>query len=159
PKRIRLEDVTLNGLFGTGRGWAGAVFADSSLNIFLDMDTINLLEVSRNFYPDRIEAEGALRGWFWLKMKNGKLELLNGDFNTLTSGKIKVKSTGDLLSGMPEAVNREILAMALDSMKDYMYESGRIKLTNEGADVAALFNFEGIQGKREFEFHWHPRSQ
>jgi|GEM_PF-2689949 hypothetical protein len=100
---------------------------------------------------------GNIDGRMRMKAYGSYIEKVEGFFLLSTPGYLDIKDVDILLKNIPpswKGTSSQFFAFLINSLRNYRYKNGFIKLTYNYPDSDLLMGLYGPQGKRNFSLHW-----
>lgn len=153
-KTLLLSDIAFQSLGGKGSGQARVSFDQSYKADFL-FNNLSLAAVVNDFkLKEKVDMTGILNGRISIAGKGQKMEILDGGFSTDgQEGSLAVKDT-KFLENIAKNTNQPA-NIIVDSLKDYRYNVGLMKLFLKDSGLNIDTEFNGPQGKRALSVTVH----
>jgi hypothetical protein len=147
------EKGQLNGNFefyySKGFTWNADFFANK----------INCQPISEKLAGKYVDLTGQLNGQIAVQGQATTILSCTGALNLPTAGQLRIKSAHDLLQRLPAdtvALKRQALALAIDALDTYPYDTGTVQLNYTPAGGTGTLKLDGTRGRRDFEVNFHP---
>lgn len=123
---------------------------DARLNIVgLDLDALtDTFELKK-----KVQAHGKLSGALVMTFEGLKLKSINGTVSSLQGGAVSIQDTRFLKN--LAAYSKQPEDIVVESLKDYQYNTGGIKIWIEDGGLVLGIRMDGEQGKRDLQVKLH----
>ena len=119
---------------------------------FIDVDLARFVE---DFdLKEKMQMAGLLTGEFKINGHGVTLKILNGNFATGSSGGVLTVKDASFLQKMARNTNQP-LNIVVDSLKDYHYNTGGVKLHLDQGNLVLDMALQGEAGKRKITITLH----
>lgn len=150
------EDISGTVFGGKLTGTIGARFDEDDI-FYADLrfNGIRLLALAEELeFADKIELSGSMNGNMAIEARGTKVASIDGRFDTSREDNVfNIKDTSYLekITGQTQ----QPADILVESLKDYRYNTGTLKLGLEGPDILLDINMDGDQGKRDLTVVLH----
>ncbi|MEM1158836.1 MAG: hypothetical protein AAF649_10645 [Verrucomicrobiota bacterium] len=114
--------------------------------------------VAEKLAPEYIRINGAVSADLEAAGQERLIQQVSGKVDWLEPGNLEIVAVDDLLDKLPEdwiPAKQDAASIALKAFRDYDYKRGQCLFSYAPPASAIGLNFEGEQGKRNFEIKWH----
>ncbi len=117
--------------------------------------TLDIARLAQDFdWRDKFEMTGKLSGELKIRGKGAKIEMLSGNFSTLTPGGTLVIMDTKFLENMARNTQQP-LDLLVENFKNYRYNTGLLSLGIEDNNIILKVALEGEAGKRNLNVILH----
>lgn len=155
-KTLYFDDITIPIFSGIVR-CSGSVpiigEAMPAAELELQLEHVDLSDVMKFLEAEkRVQATGAYSGKMHIITTGAEITKIEGGLKSEGGGQCTIIDDSpvkrNLLSGNG-------LNIVVENLKDYHYDIGNAKISNDGQDIKVDLLLEGQAGKRHFEIVWH----
>jgi hypothetical protein len=156
PKTLYFDDIVIPIFSGIVRCSGSVPIIGEAIPVVdleLQLEHVDLSDVIEFLEAEkRLQATGAYSGKMNILITGAEITRIEGDLRSEGGGQCTIVNDSpvkrNLLSGNG-------LNIVVENLKDYHYDIGSAKISNDGQDIKIDFLLEGQAGKRHFEIIWH----
>ncbi|MFA5117664.1 MAG: YdbH domain-containing protein [Candidatus Omnitrophota bacterium] len=136
----------------------GKIFADINLNfekafsyeMRINVVSVDLARLIRDLeLSDKVQMSGFVEGGMSCSGENAVFQSVRGDFSVVTpGGTLTIKDTRFLEHIAQNS--KQSVGFVSDAFKDYLFNTGGMRISLEGADLISQVSLNGAKGKRDF---------
>ena len=156
PKRLLFQHITGQTLSGSMDGELSVNYSENPLyrgNFkFNNLDMADMVDTFR--LGTKVAILGLVSGRLVLEGKGSSVKILDGDFLSGKQGGSIVIKDAQFLKNFAKT-NQQSSDLIIESLKNYRYNDGIIKLTIKEGVVLLEVNLNGDNGKRNFQIGLH----
>jgi len=157
-----------NGIYGElgGETYGGyttgnlSVLVNQGLEWFADASVTNteVRAIAEKLAPEHIVFNGPVTGLVSVQGRQKEIVSLEGQFDWSEPGDLTVVAIDDLLDRLPgdwHITKKDMATLALEAFRQYDYDQGFCSFRFTPPTSYMNLDFQGMQGKREFQIRWH----
>ena len=122
-------------------------------------DKVNCQPIAEKLAGKYFDLSGKLNGRIAVQGQVTDITNCNGLLQLPDPGLLEFKSMNDLLDKLPPdtiAIKRQALQLAIDSFKQYPYNTGQVKIDYKPTGGSGVLSLDSPLGTRRFEIAYHP---
>ena len=146
PRLIIIDNMKMSALSGTlsGSGRMSNTEKGWVLDLTVHFENMDISDLMKGLAMDRsVKASGVFRGDIVVGLENNRIRYLSGYLSCVKGGEVNVSSDAKWSN------------IVVENLKNYRYDIGNVKVSNDNQDIRIDVSLEGGAGVRNLRVFWH----